>query len=87
MNAPESREEIYKSYGFSYLDFIGLSGKYDVYSVGEISERDQSISALRTQVQELSEKLLACDERLEKLKRHWGVQFLSIFQKDLLPPR
>jgi hypothetical protein len=87
MNAPESREEIYKTYGFSYLDFIGLSGKYDVYSVGEISEREKSISELRPQVQELSEKLLACDERLEKLKRHWGVRFLSLFQKDLLPPR
>jgi glycosyltransferase involved in cell wall biosynthesis len=101
VDGAESRKEIYDSYGFSYLDFIGLSGKYDVYSVGEIHERDLSISALRseigerdelisalrTEVQDLSGQLIACDEGLRKLRGHWGVRFLSLFIKDLLLPR
>jgi glycosyltransferase involved in cell wall biosynthesis len=91
MNAPESREEIYKTYGFSYLDFIGLSGKYDVYSVGELTAQEQAISALgmqvqelTVQVQELTGKLSACYKKFGQLRRHWGVRVLSLFQKGLL---
>ena len=90
MSDDQSRKEISDAYGFSYMDYIELSSKYDVYSVGELAARERQITALDLKVQELTlqtqelvGQLAACHEKFGQLSKHWGVRFFSFFQKGL----
>lgn len=53
MNDAESRAAIESAYTFSYVDLIRLTGQFDVYSVHELAEGGQSVSALHRQIHDL----------------------------------
>jgi glycosyltransferase involved in cell wall biosynthesis len=57
LNKPSIRNMLEKKYHFSFIDFIKLTGEYDIFNYYRLCDKDKIINELREQLQQKDELL------------------------------
>jgi glycosyltransferase involved in cell wall biosynthesis len=95
LNDPECSKKIEEIYGFSQVDFIALTARYDVFSLAALEHLRSQLEHLRSQLENLKSRIANQKERIKALdaelsriyqSRRWRfLKFLKNIYSKIIP--
>lgn len=73
----DTREKLEKRYGFRYIDFIKLAGKYDLFNVVEVINLKQKLIEKDQQLREKVWQLVETEKLVHTLSNSWSLRMTA----------